>query len=244
MAVLCVNVDHVATVREARRISEPDPVAAAIIVELAGASGVTIHLREDRRHIQERDLKLVREVVKTKLNLEMAAVPSMVKIALLYKPNCVCLVPEKREEITTEGGLDVAGNQQRIKRVVSELQSTGIVVSLFIEPVEKQVRAAKNTGATFIEIHTGAYANARDEQTLAQELSTIRDMTEFAKSLGLRVNAGHGLNYRNVQPIAAIPILEDLNIGHSIISHAIFVGLERAVKEMIDLINRGAQQHQ
>ena len=243
MAVLCVNIDHVATVREARKISEPDPVAAAFIVELAGASGITIHLREDRRHIQERDLALIRDVAKTKLNLEMAAIPAMVKMALAYKPDCVCLVPEKRVEVTTEGGLDVAGNQQRIKKVVTELQSAGIVVSLFIEPTEEQIRAGKNSGATFIEIHTGAYANARDEKTMLRELSKIRAMADFAKELGLRVNAGHGLNYRNVQSVAAIPVLEDLNIGHSIISYAIFVGLERAVKDMINLINMGAQQH-
>ncbi len=238
MAVLCVNVDHVATLREARKIKEPDPVTAAAIVELAGARGITIHLREDRRHIQDRDLAIMRGTVKTRLNLEMAASSEMVNIALDTKPESVCLVPEKRQEVTTEGGLDVAGNFEKIKDVATELESAGIIVSLFIEPNEDQINASKEAGATFVEIHTGAYANAACEEDIKRELDTIRQGAEFARSLGLRVNAGHGLNYRNVIPVAAIPGVEDLNIGHSIISYSIFVGLERAVREMIALINQ------
>ena len=237
MAVLCVNVDHVATLREARKIDEPDPVGAAIICELAGARGITIHLREDRRHIQERDLEVLRKVVKTKLNLEMAATKEMVRIALKYKPDMATLVPERRQEVTTEGGLDVVRYQRRIKGVVSTLQSAGIPVSLFIIPRKDQVLASKKVGATFIEIHTGAYANARTEKAIERELKSIVEMAKYARELGLRVNAGHGLNYRNVSPIASIPEIEDLNIGHSIISYSVFVGIERAVREMIALLS-------
>ena len=237
MAFLCVNVDHVATVREARKITEPDPVAAALIVELAGATGITIHLREDRRHIQDRDLVIMREVVKTKLNLEMAATREMVEIAIKHKPDMVTLVPEKREEVTTEGGLDVVGQEERIREVVTSLQDAGIPVSLFVEPNVGQIASSNRVGATFIEIHTGTYANATAEDDILRELKNIQDMAAFALEQGLRVNAGHGLNYRNVTPIAAIPHMEDLNIGHSIIGYSIFWGLERAVIEMIDLIN-------
>lgn len=236
MAILCVNVDHVATLREARKIDEPDPVGAAIICELAGARGITVHLREDRRHIQERDLEILRKVVKTKLNLEMAATKEMVKIALKYKPDMATLVPERRQEITTEGGLDVVKHQRRIKEVVSTLQSAGIPVSLFIEPKKDQILASKKVGATFIEIHTGAYANARTEEARKRELEKIAKMAKYAREIGLRVNAGHGLNYRNVTPVASIPEIEDLNIGHSIISYSVFVGIERAVREMIALL--------
>lgn len=241
MAVLCVNIDHIATVREARKINEPDPIAAAVIAELAGARGITVHLREDRRHIQERDLALLRQVVKTKLNLEMAATREMTEIALKYKPDMATLVPERREEVTTEGGLNVAQNLKRIKNVVTTLQSAGIPVSLFIEPKEEQIRASKQVGAKFIELHTGLYVNAKNEDDVARELQALQNMAKLAKELGLRVNAGHGLNYRNVIPVAAIPEIEDLNIGHSIITYALFVGVERAVREMVALINQARQ---
>ncbi len=236
MATLCVNVDHVATLREARKITEPDPVTAAGIVELAGAHGITIHLREDRRHIQERDLDLIRRQVKTKLNLEMAAIDEMVEMALKYKPDQVTLVPERRQEVTTEGGLDVSGQLERIKKTVARIQANDIPVSLFIEPTEEQITASKEVGATFIEIHTGAYANAHTEKEVKKEFERISSMAQRAHEMGLRVHAGHGLNYRNVKPVAAVSIIEDLNIGHSIISHSIFVGLERAIKEMLALI--------
>lgn len=241
MAVLCVNIDHVATLREARKIAEPDPVWAAAIAELAGARGITIHLREDRRHIQERDLAILRQVVKSKLNLEMAPTKEMVKIALKYKPDLATLVPERRQEVTTEGGLDVARQQRRVKEVVNSLQVAGIAVSLFIEPKEEQLLASKKVDATYIEFHTGAYVNAKKEDDQERELQAIISAAKRARELGLRVNAGHGLNYRNVIPIAAIPEIEDLNIGHSIISYAIFVGLERAVREMVTLINQARQ---
>lgn len=238
MAVLCVNVDHVATLREARKIAEPDPVTAALIAELAGAEGITIHLREDRRHIQERDLRLMRETVKTKLNLEMAATDEMVAFALKYRPDMVTLVPEKREEVTTEGGLQVAGRIDTIRRVVEALQGDHIPVSLFIDPETDQVDAARKTGASFIELHTGRYVEADRDKARQHELEALVVHTRKARSMGLRVNAGHGLNYKNVVPVAAIEGVEELNIGHSIISYAVFVGIERAVREMVDLIVR------
>jgi len=237
MTVLCVNIDHVATLREARKISEPDPVAAALICELAGAAGITLHVREDRRHAKERDLELLMQLAKTRVNLEMAAVESMLPIALKYRPHQVTLVPERREEVTTEGGLDVAGNLARVESVTNALQDAGIRVSLFIAPDENQISAAAETGAEFIELHTGCYCNAKDEETLRHELENLVRGARIAQDLGLRVNAGHGLNYRNVRPVALIEGMEDLNIGHSIIAHAVFVGLERAVKEMLALIS-------
>ncbi len=212
-----------------------------MIAELAGARGITVHLREDRRHIQERDLALLRQVVKTKLNLEMAATREMTEIALKYKPDMATLVPERREEVTTEGGLNVAQNLKRINDVVTTLQSAGIPVSLFIEPKEEQIRASKQVGAKFIELHTGLYVNAKKEDDVARELLALQKMAKLAKELGLRVNAGHELNYRNVIPVAAIPEVEDLNIGHSIITYALFVGVERAVCEMVALINQARQ---
>lgn len=239
MAVLCVNIDHVATVREARRITEPDPIFAAVLVEKAGASGITVHLREDRRHIKDRDVILLRQIVKTKLNLEMAATDEMVKIALEVKPNSVCLVPEKREEITTEGGLDVVGQMDRIRSVTGQLQDNGIVVSHFINPIEEQIKASSQSGAKFIELHTGRYCEAyarSDEKKTHIELEALEHSAGLAQSLGLRVNAGHGLNYRNVRPVACISGVEDLNIGHSIIAYAIYVGLETAVRRMLKLI--------
>ncbi len=236
MTILCVNVDHAATLREARKITEPDPVAAALICELAGAAGITLHVREDRRHANERDLELMMALCKTRVNLEMAATDDMLRIALKHRPHQVTLVPEKREEVTTEGGLDVAGNQARIRDITQGLQEGGIRVSHFIAPDEAQIAASAETGAEFIELHTGCYCNAPEEMAQIRELDSLIRGAHAARDLGLRVNAGHGLNYRNVKPVAAIEGMEELNIGHSIIAHALFVGLERAVKEMLALI--------
>ncbi len=232
MLSLGVNIDHVATIRQARRTVEPDPVAAAVLAELGGADGITVHLREDRRHIQDRDVKLLRQTVRTHLNLEMAPTEEMVGIALDIKPDYVTLVPEKREEVTTEGGIDIVGNLARFTDVVSQLQSANIPVSWFIDAEHKQIEAAAKTGAKFIELHTGKYADAIDEATRQQELKAIAEGTKIAIDHNLRVNAGHGLTYWNVYPIACIEGMEELNIGHTIISRAVLVGLERAVKEM------------
>ncbi len=236
MAILCVNIDHVATLREARKITEPDPVAAALMCEIAGASGITLHVREDRRHTNERDLALLVQTAKTRVNLEMAATDEMLKIAKKYHPHQVTLVPEKRQEITTEGGLDVKGNLETITRITNALRDAQIRVSLFIDPDEAQIDASATTGAEFVELHTGRYCNATGEVAQKRELEGLMRSAKLAQELGLRVNAGHGLNYRNVKPVAAIPGMEELNIGHSIIAHAVFVGLERAVKEMLALI--------
>ncbi len=233
---LGVNIDHVATIRQARRTVEPDPVAAAALVELAGADGITVHLREDRRHIQDRDVRILRETVRTHLNLEMAATDEMVAIALQIQPDYVTLVPERREEVTTEGGLDIAGQQERMNRVVDQLQSTGIPVSLFIDPDSAQIQASAKVQAQFIELHTGRYAEAKGEAAVQQELEFLRQGCEEAIAAGLRVNAGHGLTYWNTYPVATLPGMEELNIGHSIISRAVLVGIERAVREMKDLI--------
>lgn len=232
LLTLGVNIDHVATLRQARRTVEPDPIAAAVLAELGGADGITTHLREDRRHIQERDIYLLRQTVRTRLNLEMAASSEMVAIALDLKPNYVTLVPEKREELTTEGGLDVVGNLARLAEVVDQLQSAQIPVSLFIDPEPDQIAAAAKTQAQFIELHTGKYAEAAQETSRTQELNALKQGCEQALSLGLRVNAGHGLTYWNVYPMAGLPGMEELNIGHTIISRAVLVGMERAVREM------------
>lgn len=232
MPTLGVNIDHVATIRQARRTVEPDPIAAAVLAELAGADGITVHLREDRRHIQDRDVRLLRQSVRTHLNLEMAATDEMVAIALDIKPDYVTLVPEKREEVTTEGGLDVAGQLPRMQTVVQYLQEAGIPVSLFIDADSPQISASAATGAKFIELHTGTYAEAKDEATQAKELAILQKGCEEAIAAGLRVNAGHGLTYWNVYPVACLPGMEELNIGHTIISRAVLVGLERAVREM------------
>lgn len=232
MPTLGVNIDHVATVRQARRTVEPDPVAAAVLVELAGADGITVHLREDRRHMQDRDVRLLRQTVRTHLNLEMAATDEMVAIALDLKPDYVTLVPERREEITTEGGLDVAGQIERLGQVVDTLQSAHIPVSLFIDAATDQIQAAAQVKARFIELHTGPYADAQGEEAQAEQLAILQRGTAQAQDLGLRVNAGHGLTYWNTYPVACIPGMEELNIGHSIISRAVLVGLERAVREM------------
>ena len=233
MALLCVNVDHVATIRQARRAQEPDPVQAAMLAELAGASGITCHLREDRRHIQDRDVELLRRLVKTKLNLEMAVTEEMVRIAVALKPDMATLVPERREELTTEGGLDVRGHLNAVTRTVRTLQGEGIAVSLFIDPDPEQVSDSARAGAELVELHTGMYAEAGDRKALQNEMARLIKATTQARKLGLRVNAGHGLNYRNVGPVATIPEVEELNIGHSVIARAALVGMERAVREML-----------
>ncbi len=235
MAVLKlgVNIDHVATLRQARYKTgpgEPDPVAAAKEVEAAGAHGITVHLREDRRHMQDRDVRLLRQTIQTRLNLEMADVPEIVAIAEEIRPDEVCLVPEKRAEVTTEGGLNVAGDS--LRRTIARLKAAGTAVSLFIDPDPKQVRASADFGAQFIELHTGAYANERPG-----ELERLIAAAELAHILGLRVNAGHGLNYLNTPRIRAVPHLETLNTGHAIVSRAMFVGLRQAVQEMLALMN-------
>jgi pyridoxine 5-phosphate synthase len=236
MANLGVNIDHVATVRQARGGAEPDPVTAAALAELGGADSITIHLREDRRHIQDRDLRLLRQTVKTRLNLEMAATDEMVRIALEVKPEMCTLVPEKRQELTTEGGLDVRFNLEVVTSAVDRLQDGGISVSLFVDPDTDQIKAANKAGADCIEIHTGAFAEAREWTVQEQELIKIENAVKLAKKLGMGVNAGHGLNYTNIKKVAAIGGIEEYNIGHAIISRALFVGLERAVREMVDLI--------
>lgn len=236
MARLGVNIDHIATIRQARGGTEPDPVAAAAIAELAGADGITIHLREDRRHIQDRDLRLLRQTVQTKLNLEMAATDEMVGIALSVKPCACTLVPEKRQELTTEGGLDVRLQMEALGAVVDKLQDGGITVSLFIDPDPDQVKAADKVGADYIEIHTGAFAEAREWKRVQEELARIGNAVKLAAKLGLGVNAGHGLNYANIRKIASLGGIEEYNIGHAIISRAALVGLDRAVRDMVDLV--------
>jgi pyridoxine 5-phosphate synthase len=230
---LGVNIDHIATIRQARKTVEPDPVAAAVLAELAGADGITVHLREDRRHIQDRDVRVLRQTVRTHLNLEMAATDEMVAIALDLKPDYVTLVPERRAEVTTEGGLDVAGQAPRMAQVVDTLQSANIPVSLFIDPDPKQIEAsAAVVKAKFIELHTGRYAEAQGEIARQKELKLLEEGCNQAIAAGLRVNAGHGLTYWNVYPVACLAGMEELNIGHSIISRAALVGMERAVREM------------
>ncbi|WP_315789499.1 pyridoxine 5'-phosphate synthase [Fischerella sp. JS2] len=240
MPTLGVNIDHIATIRQARRTVEPDPIAGAVLAELGGADGITVHLREDRRHIQERDVRLLRQIVRTHLNLEMAATDEMVAIALDIKPDYVTLVPERREEVTTEGGLDVAGQINRIGEVVDQLQSADIPVSLFIDAESAQIEASRTLQAKFIELHTGRYAEAKNETSRQQELDLLAAGCEQAIKAGLRINAGHGLTYWNVHPVACLPGMEELNIGHTIISRAVLVGMERAVQEM-KLAMRGNQ---
>lgn len=235
---LGVNVDHVATLRQARRGKEPDPISVIPIVELAGADSITMHLREDRRHIQDRDVFLAKQIVKTSLNLEMSTNDEIVKIALDVIPNEVCIVPERREEVTTEGGLEIKPIKSKLMEIISALKGKGIVVSLFIEPEREAIDLAKEVGADYIEIHTGKYANSSCDEMII-ELNRIRDAASYARSIGLGVNAGHGLNYKNVYEISTIPEIETLNIGHSIISRAIYVGIRQAVVEMKDVILRG-----
>ena len=232
---LCINIDHVATLREARGGVEPDPVSAATICELAGADGIVCHLREDRRHINDRDLRLLRDTVKTKLDLEMAATEEIVTIAVETLPDLATLVPERRQELTTEGGLDVVGHRHHLRDVVRELHRHDIPVSLFIDPVQEQVQAARDVEADFIEIHTGEYAGARTDREASEKIAIIRKAAAMARGLGLRVNAGHGLNYLNIIPFREIEEIEEVSIGHAILSRAVFVGLDRAVREMIQL---------
>lgn len=242
MTKLGVNIDHVATLREARKTNEPDPVAAAVIAELAGAHGITVHLRSDRRHIQDRDVELLRETVKTRLNLEMAATEEMVRIALDMKPDTATLVPEFPGEITTQGGLDCVRNYDAVYAAVQELEAAGISASLFIDPEKQQVEAARRMGVSIIEINTASYAEASLYLTLKTEVAAAKALEEvkaaaiLADSYGIRVHGGHGLTYRNVRAISQIPEMEELNIGHNIISRAVLVGLDRAVREMLELL--------
>lgn len=229
---LGVNIDHIATLRNARGTQYPDPVHAAEIAERAGADGITIHLREDRRHILDRDVKILRETIQTRMNLEMAVTDEMIAIAIDTKPEYVCLVPEKREELTTEGGLDVVGQLEKIKAATNKLSDAGIKVSLFIDADREQIMAAKECGAPFVELHTGQYAEAQSDEDKQNELKKIAAGASYAHGLGITVNAGHGLTYHNVSPIAAIPEIFELNIGHSIIGRAAFDGLHKAVGDM------------
>lgn len=232
---LCINIDHVATLREARGGVEPDPVTAAQICELAGADGIVCHLREDRRHINDRDVRLLRDTVKTKLDLEMAATEEIIRIAIDILPDLATLVPERRQELTTEGGLDVAGHRHHLQDVIHELHRHEIPVSLFIDPVAAQVEAARGVEADFIEIHTGAFAEARNERQARELLEAVRAAAALGRGLGLRVNAGHGLNYLNIIPFREIQDIEEVSIGHAILARAVFAGLERAVREMLAL---------
>ena len=236
MIALHINIDHVATVRQARQISEPDPVTAAGLVELAGADGITIHLREDRRHIIDRDVRILRQTVQTRLNLEMAATEEMFGIALEISPDIVTLVPEKREEITTEGGLDVIEASKIMRDGIKKIRDTGIPVSLFIDPEEDQIKASREIGAEYVELHTGCYGNAKNIAQLDSEYQRLVYGAETAHQQKLQVNAGHGLNYINTQRICGLPHLRELNIGHSIVSRAIFVGISQAVREMKEII--------
>jgi pyridoxine 5-phosphate synthase len=236
MVRLGVNVDHIATIREARRGREPDPVAAAVLAELAGADGIVCHLREDRRHIKDRDLSILRQVVKTHLNMEMAPTNEMVNKAISVLPDMVTLVPERRQELTTEGGLDVAANATYLEEVISTLRVNNVVVSLFIDPDIYQIKTAARLGADYVELHTGVYANSEDLNKIMEELEKIRSMSMAASKLGLGVSAGHGLNYQNVIDIAKIEQVEELNIGHSIVARASLVGIEKAVRDMLALI--------
>lgn len=235
MVKLAINVDHVATLRQARGNTEPDPVTAAAIAELAGAVGIVVHLREDRRHIQDRDIEILRKTVQTKLNLEMGATEEIIKIALNLLPDMVTLVPEKRRELTTEGGLDVAGQKAKLKKVIARMTKKNIPVSLFIDPDSAQIQASKEVGATFVEIHTGRYADATSEEETDKEFELIAAAAEEAYEAGLRVYAGHGLNYVNAGRIAALPTIEELSIGHAVMARAIFTGLDQAIREMVDI---------
>lgn len=236
MTHLAINIDHVATVRNARGINEPDPVAAAAICELAGAAGIVVHLREDRRHVNDRDIRLLRETIKTRMNLEMGANKEIINIALDIKPDMVTLVPEKRQELTTEGGLDVSGQKKKLAKTINRMDKAGIPVSLFIDPEAKQVKAAHAIGATYVELHTGRYCDATSEIEREKEYQLIMSAAEEAYQMGLRVNAGHGLDYQTTARIAALDTIEELSIGHAIIARAIFVGLDQAVREMKNIV--------
>lgn len=236
MASLGLNIDHVATIRQARGGNDPDPITAACIAELSGAEAITVHLREDRRHIQDRDVRILKQILKSRLNLEMAATEEIQKIALEIIPYSCTLVPEKRQEITTEGGLDVASNIEYMTKFTKTLNDKGIIVSMFIDPDSTQIEASAKAGAQFIELHTGQYAEKFNTPDEEKELNKLIEAAQLAEKMGLKVNAGHGLNYFNVKPVAAIDNMNELNIGHSIISKAVFVGLDRAVRDMINLI--------
>lgn len=236
MLKLGVNVDHIATIRQARGVTEPDPVAAAMLAELAGAHGITVHLREDRRHIQDRDVELLRLTIQTRLNLEMALTDEMIAFALKVVPDTVTLVPEGRHELTTEGGLDVNRMRATLKQKIALLKQAGIIVSLFVEPDLEQIKICHRVGADYIEIHTGTYCEMRTEADKREQLQRIELAISAARKLGIGVNAGHGLNYQNITPIVAMKGIEELNIGHSIVARASLVGMERAVREMLALM--------
>jgi len=235
---LSVNIDHIATIRQARKASEPEPVLAALLAEQAGAQGIVCHLRGDRRHIQERDLKLLRQTVKTKLNLEMAATPEMLDIARKVKPDVVSLVPESPNEVTTQGGLDVIGNRKHLTSFIKQLKRVGIRVSIFVDPERQQIEACRQVGADLIEINTGKYADSRKERDRQKHLEEVRQAASFARGLGLEVHAGHGLDYHNVRPIVEIKEITELSIGFAIVARAAIVGLSQAVKEMLALMER------
>ncbi len=243
MIELGVNIDHVATLRQARRTYEPDPVWAAIEAELGGADGITIHLREDRRHITDRDVQVLRQTVQCKLNLEMSLVPEIVEIAMRTQPSQATLVPERRQEITTEGGLNLLAEPDRVASVVQKLKGVGIFTSAFIDPDVIQIESASKLGFDAVELHTGEYANARDAHVAAQQVERLSSAGQRARELGLRLHAGHGLNYRNVLPVARIPAMAELNIGHAIVSRAIFVGLREAVREMKRMMDDAIRPH-
>ncbi|MQY60091.1 MAG: pyridoxine 5'-phosphate synthase [Clostridia bacterium] len=236
MARLSVNIDHIATLRQARRAKEPEPIAAALLAELAGAEGITVHLRKDRRHIQERDLEILRATIKTKLNLEMGTNEEVVKIALRVKPDMATLVPETEEEITTEGGLDFSRNDSRLKEVISLLHDRKIMVSLFIDPTSSNIKKAHRYNSDTVEIHTGHYAETKNELEIATELEKIAGAAALARKLGLGVNAGHGLDYQNVEKVCLIEEIQEFSIGHSVIARACLVGIKEAVAEMLKLI--------
>ena len=238
MPHLAINVDHVATIRQARGTTEPDPVTAAAMCELAGASGIVVHLREDRRHMQDRDIRLLRQTIKTRMNLEMGATKEMIGIALDVVPDMVTLVPEKRQELTTEGGLDVVGQKKKIAKAIEQFSKKNIPVSLFVDPDMDQIATSKEIGATYVEIHTGRYADAETEEIRSREFLLIAESAQEAFQLGLKVNAGHGLDYRNTAKVAALDTIEELSIGHAIISRSVYVGIERAVREMLEIIQQ------
>ncbi|WP_022854345.1 pyridoxine 5'-phosphate synthase [Thermodesulfatator atlanticus] len=237
-AKLAVNVDHVATVREARKVNYPDPIHAAVLAELGGAHGIVVHLREDRRHIQDRDVRILREIVKTKLVLEMAATDEMINFAKEVRPDQVTLVPERRQEITTEGGLVVKGRISKVRKAVEDLKEAGLKVSIFIDPDEEQLKAAAKTGADIVELHTGNYAEAKGPEEMDLEFSRLEEAARVARELGFEVHAGHGLHYGNISPVAAIPEIEEFSIGHAIVARAIMVGMKEAVEEMLFLIEK------
>lgn len=242
MIELGVNIDHVATLRQTRGTRYPSPVQAALIAERAGADAITLHLREDRRHIQDADVEILRSVLQTRMNLESAVTKEMLDFALRIRPHDACLVPEKREELTTEGGLDVAGNLERVRDACARLHDAGIRVSLFIDPDPRQIDAARRAGAAVVEIHTGAYADAEAVEGREQELAKLVQAVTYGVQCGLAVNAGHGLNYHNVQAVAAIPGIRELNIGHAIVAEAVFVGMAEAVRSMKTLMREAAAQ--